>query len=116
MREVETAQTFLTEVEVERLVADYAAGSSVKYLAERYEIHRATVFRHLRRHNTPLRGRGLDTAEKAEAVHLFRSGIAVRTTSSTMGVGRKSVRSALVEVGVTDEDLRLSKVRKKVVA
>ena len=59
MRTVETAQTFLTAAEVDALVGDYLAGMSVKALAERYGIHRATVFAHLRRRNVPSRRPGL---------------------------------------------------------
>ena len=58
VRTVETAQTFLTASEVDALVGDYLAGMSVKALAERYGIHRATVFAHLRRRNVPSRRQG----------------------------------------------------------
>lgn len=67
---VGTAQTFLTAVEVDALVGDYLAGMSVKDLAERFGIHRATVFSHLSRRNVPSRRPGLGLDEKVEAVRL----------------------------------------------
>ncbi len=72
VRTVETAQTFLTASEVDALVGDYLAGMSVKTLAERYGIHRATVFSHLRRRNVPSRRPGLGLDEKAEPSHHLR--------------------------------------------
>lgn len=100
VRTVETAQTFLTASEVDQLVGDYLAGMSVKSLAERYGIHRATVFSHLRRRNVPSRRPGLCLDEKAEAVRLARAGVSMRAISRRMGVDRKAVRAALVEAGV----------------
>ena len=63
---------------MDALVGHYLAGMSVKALAERYGIHRATVFSHLRRRNLPNRRRGLGIDEKAEAVRLARAGVSMR--------------------------------------
>ncbi|MFV0318577.1 MAG: hypothetical protein ACK5O2_16645, partial [Microthrixaceae bacterium] len=104
VRTVETAQTFLTAAEVDALVGDYLAGMSVKALAERYGIHRATVFSHLRRRNVPSRRPGLGLDEKAEAVRLARAGVSMRAIGRRMGVDRKAVRAALVEAGVIADD------------
>ena len=102
---VETAQTFLTAVEVDALVGDYLAGMSVQSLAERFGIHRATVFSHLRRRNVPSRRPGLGLDEKAEAVRLARAGVSMRAIARRMGVDRKAVRAALVEGGlIVNED------------
>ena len=89
---------------VDALVGDYLAGMSVKALAERYGIHRATVFAHLRRRNVPSRRPGLGIDEKAEAVRLARAGVSMRAIGRRMGVDRKAVRAALVEAGlIVDE-------------
>lgn len=104
VRTVETAQTFLTAAEVDALVGDYLAEMSVKALAERYGIHRATVFSHLRRRNVPSRRPGLGIDEKAEAVRLARAGVSMRAISRRMGVDRKAVRAALVEAGLIVDD------------
>ena len=104
MRTVETAQTFLTAVEVDALVDDYLAGTGVQALAERYGVHRATVFSHLRRRNVPRRRPGLGIDEKAEAVRLRRAGVSMRAIGRRMGVDRKVVRAALVEAGLVADD------------
>lgn len=104
VRAVETAQTFLTASEVDALVGDYLAGMGVKALAERYGIHRATVFSHLRRRNVPSRRPGLGVDEKAEAVRLARAGVPMRAIGRRMGVGRKAVRVSLVEAGLIADD------------
>lgn len=100
VRTIETAQTFLTAAEVDQLVGDYLGGMSVKSLAERYGIHRATVFSHLRRRNVPSRRPGLCPDEQAEAVRLARAGVSMRAISRRMDVDRKAVRTALVEAGI----------------
>ena len=105
MRTIETAQAFLTASEVDHLVGDYVAGMSVKSLAERYGIHRATVFSHLPQRNVPSRRPGLCLDEKAEAVRLARAGVSMRAISRRMGVDRKAVRTALVEVGIIAANL-----------
>ena len=104
VRTIETAQTFLTAAEVDQLVGDYLGGMSVKSLAERYGIHRATVFSHLRRRNVPARRPGLCLDEKAEAVRLARAGVSMRAIARRMGVDRKGVRLALVEAGLIVND------------
>ena len=102
---VETAQTFLTAVEVDALVGDYLAGMSVQSLAERFGIHRATVFSHLRRRNVPSRRPGLGLDEKAEAVRLARAGVSMRAIGRRMGVDHKAVHiAALVRGGLIMND------------
>lgn len=100
VRRIETAQTYLTPSKVDRLVEDYKAGMSVVGLAKKYGIHRATVSAHLSRRRTLRRRPGLDVDERAEAVRLFRAGVSMRAISRQLGVGRKSVRSCLVDAGV----------------
>lgn len=100
VRRIETAQTFLTPSEVDRLVEDYDVGMSVRGLAKKYGIHRATVSAHLSRRNTPRRRPGLDVDERAEAVRLFRAGVSMRAISRRLGVSRTPVRACLVEAGL----------------
>lgn len=98
------AQTFLTPSEVDGLIEDYNAGMSVQGLAKKYGIHRATVSAHLSRRSTPRRRPGLDVDERAEAVRLFRAGESMRAISRRLGVGRKSVRVCLAEVGLIEDE------------
>lgn len=97
MRTVETVQTFLTTAEVDDLVADYEAGAGVQELADKYGIHRATVFAHLRRRKVMRRRPGLSDHEQAEAARLSREGMSMRAIGRQMGVDRKAVRVALVD-------------------
>jgi DNA-binding CsgD family transcriptional regulator len=100
VREVETVQTFLTAVEVDRLVADYRADVGVLELANRYGIHRATVAAHLRRRDVLRRSTGLDVNERAEAVRLYRAGQSLRAIGQRLGVDRKTVRAVVISAGV----------------
>ncbi|MEE8870157.1 MAG: hypothetical protein SOH99_09375 [Acidipropionibacterium acidipropionici] len=97
VRTVETVQTFLTAAEIDHLVADYEAGAGVQELAEKYGIHRATVFAHLRRREVMRRRPGLSDHEQAEAARLSREGMSMRAIGRQMGVDRKAVRVALVD-------------------
>ncbi|MDK9294391.1 hypothetical protein FAM19031_001489 [Propionibacterium freudenreichii] len=85
---------------MDQLVGDYLAGGSPDELAERYGIHRATVFAHLRRRDVPRRRLGLDEVESAEAVRLYRAGVSLRAIGRQVGADRKAVRKALVEANV----------------
>ena len=100
VRRIETVQTLLTASEIDSLVGDYLAGATVQELAEKYGIHRATVFAHLRHRNTPRRVPGLDVDERAEVVRLFRGGVSMRAIARRLGVGRQAVRAALIEAKV----------------
>ena len=104
VRRIETAQTFLTPSEVDRLVADYHAGTTVQGLAKKYGIHRATVSAHLSRRNTPRRHHGLDVNEEAEAVVLYREGFSLRAIARRMGVDRRLVRLAIVDAKIEVRD------------
>ena len=111
VRRIETAQTFLTASEIDRLVGDYLAGATVQELAEKYGIHRATVFAHLRRRNTPRRVPGLDVDERAEVVRFFRGGVSMRAIARRLGAGRNAVRRVLVEAGAIREYERAATAR-----
>lgn len=104
VRRIETAQTFLTPSEVDRLIEDYTAGMSVVGLAKKYGIHRTTVSAHLSRRSTLRRRPGLDVDECAEAVRLFRAGVSMRAIARRLGVGRRSVRTCLVDAGLLDAE------------
>lgn len=96
------AQTFLTPSEVDHLVADYEAGCGIQDLAEKYGIHRATVFAHLQRREVPRRRPGLDEQEQAEAVRLLREGVSMRAIGRRIGVDRRAVPVALVQAGAIE--------------
>lgn len=84
-------------------MGDYLARAGIEELADRYGIHRATVFAHPRRRSTPRRPTRLDVHERAEAVRLYRGGASMREIARRMGVGRKTLRSALVRAAIVVE-------------
>lgn len=92
---IATVQTFLTPAQVDQLVDDYLGGASVTDLAVRYEVHRATVSRHLTDNGVVRRSAGLHGWEAAEAVRLFRQGESLRGSSRSIGASRDSVRRTL---------------------
>lgn len=96
MRRIETTRTFLTAAEIDSLVGDYLAGAGAQELAERYGIHRATVFAHQRRRTL----RAWVFHEQAEAARFYRDGVSIRAISRRMGVVRKAVRTSLVRAQV----------------
>ena len=106
VRTTETVQTFLSEAEIDWLVGDYLSGIRIDQLAERYGVHRATVFVHLRRRNVPRRPAGLDEVEAADAVRLYRCGMSIRAVARQIGADRKTVRAALGDANVAIRRIR----------
>ena len=102
MRRIGKPQTFLTPSEVDRLVDDYLTGFSVGYLAQKYDVHRATVSKHLTRNNVVRRQHGLSTDEAAEAGKLHGGGISMRAIAQTLGADRKQVRASLIAAGALE--------------
>lgn len=96
---IEHPQTFLTPFQVDRLVDDYNAGLSVRYLARHYGVHRATVSKHLTRRGVERRQPGLDADAAALATRLHREGASMRAIARELGVDRKLVRDSLFAAG-----------------
>jgi uncharacterized protein (DUF433 family) len=87
--------------EVDELVDQYQAGSSVYQLSDRFGIHRSTVGR-------LLRSRGIDTTAPAltedrvrEAVQLYADGWSCKKLAKHFNVGAETVRERLHEEGVS---------------
>ncbi|WP_201517020.1 hypothetical protein [Gulosibacter hominis] len=78
-----------------QLVDDYLGGATVTELAVTYEVHRATVSRHLTDNGVVRRSAGLHGWVAAEAVRLFRQGESLRGISRSIGASRDSVRKTL---------------------
>lgn len=105
VRTVETAQTFLTAAEVDALVGDYFAGMSVKTLAERYGIHRATVFSHLRRRNVPSRRSGSGSTRRPRpCASPVRASRCARLAAGWAWTAKP--RATLVELGLIVDEVR----------
>ena len=85
----------LKPYEVDELVEQYRAGSSVYQLADRFGIHRSTVGR-------LLRSRGIDTTAPAltedqvrRTVQLYADGWSCKKIAKYFGVGAETVRERL---------------------
>ena len=74
VRSLEMAQTFLTDAEVDELVAVYEAGATLRGLAKQFHIHRPTAAAHLARRSLPVRRAGLDSVQAKETARLYQAG------------------------------------------
>lgn len=101
MRSIEKVQTFLTDEEVDALVAMYEAGATVREVAECFRVHHTTALAHLKRRSIPLRRRGLASTDVPEATALYRQGLTLLEVGRRFGVSQGAVRRALHSSGVT---------------
>jgi hypothetical protein len=67
VRSIGKAQTFLGAAQVDELAAMYVVGATVRDVAEHFRVHHTTVLAYLKRRAVPLRRRGLDPADIADA-------------------------------------------------
>lgn len=74
VRSLEMAHNFLTDAEVDELVAVYEAGATLRGLAKQFHIHRLTAAAHLARRSLPVRRAGLDSAQAKETARLYQAG------------------------------------------
>lgn len=98
--ELRKPQTLLSPAQVDNLLQEYRAGVSVRELAQRYEVHRATVTAHAHRHGLPPRRRSLDHDEQTEAAQLYQDGLTMRQVAERFAVSPPAVRTALVRQAV----------------
>ena len=67
VRSLGMALTFLTDSEVDELVAAYEAGATLRRLAKQFHIHRLTAAAYLARRGVPVRRAGLDSVQRLQA-------------------------------------------------
>jgi DNA-binding transcriptional regulator LsrR (DeoR family) len=84
------------------LVAGYQAGRTVRQLAARFQIHRATVSEHLERHGVARRvcKPQLVGPDVATAHLLYESGRSLAQVGEQYGVHRETVRRAFKKAGL----------------
>lgn len=99
VRAVEMAQTFLSPVQVDELVALYLNGMTLVELAKRFSVHRRTVAAHLVRRSIPIRRGGLDEKHVAEATRLYADGLTLTEVGMRFGVSQQAVRRAIAAAG-----------------
>lgn len=97
---IEKAQTFLTEQQVNELIAQYRQGSSLRDLAAAFGVHHRTAAEHLARRGEPMRPRGLQAKFVPEATRLYESGMPLVEVGRRFGVSQGAVRHALASRGV----------------
>lgn len=72
----------------------------MKALAQKFEIHRATVSEHLNTNGVQRRQRGLNPQQVNIASRLYKSGRSLRRVGELLGVDGETVRQALMKTGV----------------
>lgn len=95
------AQTFLTDSEVDELVAAYEAGATLRRLAKQFHIHRLAAAAHLARRGVPLRRAGLDSGQAKEAARLHEAGWTLVQLGRQFEVDAQTVRRTIARQGVS---------------
>ncbi|GGN19871.1 hypothetical protein GCM10011609_71180 [Lentzea pudingi] len=90
----------LKPAEIDELVEQYRAGSSVYQLAEKYGIHRITIGRHLRAQGIDTTAPALSEDQMMEAAQLYADGWSCKKIAKHFGVGAETVRERLHQAGV----------------
>ena len=91
----------LTPGQVQELVADYAAGVTINDLANRFEVHRDTVFEHLKREGVPRRRPPLDRDQIAEVLKLYKDERSVAFLARQYEVSPTTILRTLHREGVS---------------
>jgi DNA-directed RNA polymerase specialized sigma24 family protein len=95
------SQQRLPNDRVQQLVADYAAGATMKEVAARYGLHRTTVAGHLRRAGVELRRQGVPDEKLTEMVCLYGEGWSLQQLGERYDCSADTVRLALLKARVT---------------
>lgn len=98
--EWESVGTRLSELESEQLAAEFKNGLSVDKLAETHGLHRATVYRHLKKHGTEPYRNSLDEVHVDRAKELYEAGHTLLEVAQLIGASYRAVREAFVVRGI----------------
>lgn len=101
VRSLGMTQTFLTDAEVDELVAAYEAGATLRGLAKQFHIHRLTAAAHLARRGVPVRRAGLDSAQAKEAARLYEAGWTLVQLGRRFEVDAQTVRRTIARQGAS---------------
>jgi hypothetical protein len=85
---------------IERLVAEYRAGSTAADLGHRYGIAKTTVLRLIRRAGETVRHPRLSPAETARLVELYKSGLPQKDIPERLGRSQSAVWHCLRRAGL----------------
>lgn len=100
VRSVGKAQTFLSEAQVDELVALYEQGMTLVQLGIRFGVYRHTVAAHLSRRSVRKRARGLAAEHVPEAAKLYASGLTLMEVGLKFSVSQGAVRRMVAAEGV----------------
>ena len=95
------AQTFLTDAEIDELVAVYEAGATLRGLAKQFHIHRLIAAAHLAHRSVPVRRAGLDSVQAKEAARLYQAGWTLVQLGRRFEVDAQTVRRTIARQGVS---------------
>ena len=102
MRSIGKAQTFLTEAQIDQVVALYEDGMSMEDIAQKFRAHRRTIAAHLIRRGKPLgRYRRVQPGDVAEAAELYKGGMTLAELGRRFGVSQSAVKTAVTSAGVS---------------
>ena len=93
-------QHHLSAAEAVALAQAYQAGSEMRELAVRFDVHPHTVSAALRRLGIPLRRQGLSASALDEATQLYRAGWSLAQLGRRYRCAHTAVRAALIAHGV----------------
>ena len=95
-------QVRLDDNQVERLLAEHAAGATARELATSFGINQSTVYAHLGRHEAPRRVyRKLhgEPLERAKILYVA-DGLSLRAVARALSISRDALRAGLAAAGV----------------
>jgi hypothetical protein len=93
--------TELNAAELAAMIVDYKAGANLKQLAATYRYSHAGISGALKSADVPLRRQGLTTSQVDEAERLYAAGQSLARIAERLQVNPSSVRTRLLERGVT---------------
>lgn len=94
-------QRRLTDTEIDDLVTQHEAGSTIEMLASTFGIHRTTVMTHLERRGIPRRApRKLSDRSTAEAARRYESGETLAEIADGLDVATSTLTRELQLAGV----------------
>jgi DNA-binding CsgD family transcriptional regulator len=81
--------------EIDKMVAAYEDGMTLREIGTAFGVHRTTVSGHLKQRGVSLRGQGLDDDAVPEVVRLYKEGRSAADLGETFGVSHQTILSAL---------------------
>lgn len=101
IRSIGKAQTFLTEAQIDQVVALYEGGMSMEGIAQKFRAHRRTIAAQLVRRGKSLgRYRRVQPGDIAEAAEMYRKGMTLAELGRRFGVSQSAVKTAVTSSGV----------------